>query len=256
METFDEKPEFVRPTAGEADVLGSVDRTLGTNPRLKPGHRFFILNGQPLFSNYPLPQFADSPYQPSSNRFGPENTEFYGYRHNGPSFLPNGFNREPLDQATPHKIPVNNFFLRNSITGEINGAKPQEFDKGYNDIASPQNIVSLNQPDDNFDVLKNLPSLPYKVENYDQLPLLKTNFDANGFEATDPYQIAKLKPIVVPDDEVFGLRDDKSKESRKNKLPNKVQQPVSTTTTTTTIKTPEAIKPIELAGKESRVVVK
>nr|XP_023015356.1 uncharacterized protein LOC111504876 [Leptinotarsa decemlineata] len=56
LETFNEgKNEYPFKPAGEADVLAAADKNpqfINTNA-LRPGHRFFILNGNDLFQNYP-----------------------------------------------------------------------------------------------------------------------------------------------------------------------------------------------------------
>ncbi|XP_063903118.1 uncharacterized protein LOC135122691 isoform X2 [Zophobas morio] len=54
IETFNED-DNTKKQATEADVLAAADRNPAFNPttNLRPGQRFFILNGQPLFSNFP-----------------------------------------------------------------------------------------------------------------------------------------------------------------------------------------------------------
>ncbi|GJQ70442.1 hypothetical protein Trydic_g22861 [Trypoxylus dichotomus] len=210
LETFDEKPEEESATAEEAHDLASADRTLGRAPALRPGHRFFILNGQPLFSNYPLPQFADSPYQPSVSGFGPVEREFYTYRQNDSPFLPEGFAKQQVSNNLPDKVPVGNFFVRNSVTGQINGAKDNNYEKPQNDIDHSQNFVSLNQRDQPTpDILfKSLQVLPYKKQNLEQAPQIKIN---------KGYQLLKLKPIDVPDSEDASALSDTSEDFRKDK---------------------------------------
>lgn len=236
LETFDEKPEIERPTTGEADVLASADRTLGRMPALKPGHRFFILNGQPLFSNYPLPQFADSPYQPSVNAFGQADREFYTFRQNGPSFLPEGFSKHQLSDSSPNKVPIGNFFVRNSITGQINGAKEHDFENPQNEIGYDQNFVSLNQRDQPTPdvLLKNLQILPYRKHNYEQDP--QSNIKGNS-EIKYSYPSFKLAPIEVPNTEDDSSLSDRSDGSRKDKV------------SVTTSEKPEPTKEPTLEGK-------
>lgn len=208
METFDEKPENEKPFATEADVLAAADRTVGKIPPLKPGHRFFILNGQPLFSNYPLPQFANSPYQPTLNTFEPVDREFYTLRQNRPSFLPEGFSKLQSSDTLQRKVPVGSFFLRNSVTGQINGAKQQIYEDPQSDINPTQNFISLNQRDQpTSDILfKNLPPFPYKNQNFEQASLTGTDTRDN---LQNNYFPLKLNPIQVPnfDDDSDNLDD-------------------------------------------------
>nr|XP_022914102.1 uncharacterized protein LOC111424700 [Onthophagus taurus] len=93
LESFGEGPEF---SSGEAEVLAAADRT----QNLKPGQRFFILNGQPLFSNYPLPQFSNSPYQPTPERYGQDL-----YYKQSPSFPQDDFIK-PYQGETPRPRPA------------------------------------------------------------------------------------------------------------------------------------------------------
>ncbi|KAK9709400.1 hypothetical protein QE152_g26637 [Popillia japonica] len=228
LETFDEKPEIEQPTAGEVDVLASADRTLGRTPSLKPGHRFFILNGQPLFSNYPLPQFANSPFQPSGNEFAPVDREFYTFRQHGPPFLPEGFSKQQSSDFS-NKGPLPDLFVRNSVTGQINGAKQHNYQNPQNEIRNNQNFVSLNQrnqptPDILF---KTLEVLPYRKQNYERIPQTRNNI-------REGYPSLKLTPIEVPDAEDENLFNGELEDSRKDKesitvseKPEAVQEPIS-----------------------------
>ncbi|KRT83673.1 hypothetical protein AMK59_3698, partial [Oryctes borbonicus] len=172
---------------------------------------FFILNGQPLFSDYPLPQFPESPYQPSAAGFGSADREFYTFRENGSPFLPEGFaKRQQVSNSLPNKVPVGNFFVRNSITGQINGAKENNYEKPEKDIDRAQNVVSLNQRDYVTPeiLLKNLQVLPYRKQSLEQVPQTKN--------INKGYPSLRLKPIEVLDSEDRSALDDASNDSRRD----------------------------------------
>ncbi|XP_072394243.1 uncharacterized protein [Diabrotica undecimpunctata] len=130
LETFTEDnfASFPKP-AGEAGGLDEVDRRqppqqVPNNNNLKPGQRFFILNGQPLYQNYPLnypeiPNFGfqqiEQPFQQLQSE--PREEEFNNYR-----------------------IPVQTVLLRNSGPVE----QPQNI--AQNAQSAPQQLFpSFNQ---------------------------------------------------------------------------------------------------------------
>lgn len=65
LETFNEgKNEIPNKTAGEGDLSDEANKNAPAFPQttnLKPGQRFFVLNGESLFENYASPEYPGSP---------------------------------------------------------------------------------------------------------------------------------------------------------------------------------------------------
>ncbi|KAJ8956869.1 hypothetical protein NQ318_014285, partial [Aromia moschata] len=131
LETFNED-RFDYPTgkAGEADVLAAADRNPqlipSTYPSLKPGHRFFILNGEDLFTGFPF-------------RSGPDVNLKYAQPEQLPTYQP-----EILPQQKDidlNALPIRTILLRNP------GAADQISNvQGLNEQQKlPENFVELNQ---------------------------------------------------------------------------------------------------------------
>lgn len=175
-----------------------------------------------------MPQFANSPFQPSGNEFAPVDREFYTFRQHGPPFLPEGFSKQQSSDFS-NKGPLPDLFVRNSVTGQINGAKQHNYQNPQNEIRNNQNFVSLNQrnqptPDILF---KTLEVLPYRKQNYERIPQTRNNI-------REGYPSLKLTPIEVPDAEDENLFNGELEDSRKDKesitvseKPEAVQEPIS-----------------------------
>lgn len=118
LETFNEKET---PEATEQDILQASDKNpnLLLKNSLKPGQRFFVLNGQPLYPNYPF-----SPYS------GKTEQADFAYQ-------------QPEQSLGQNQAPLEGYFLRNSVTGQIS-----DVNTNYVPQSTPQNYVSLNQPQD------------------------------------------------------------------------------------------------------------
>lgn len=195
LETFDEKPENFQPDLENADIDRNPSYPKTALPGLKPGQRFFILNGQPLFSNYPVhPSFINQPsYQPNTRLYYQQPQEF--------SKIPPP---QPLQQN-----PIEDFFLRNAVTGEISNVRPNYIQP---ELTIPQNFISLNQPVD----YRQNSLLRYTLP----LPITLTNKEigvkSNNREAEKANFKNELKPIVVLDEEVGKIPDDKQDKSKSN----------------------------------------
>lgn len=163
LETFNESertPDKL-PENREQGVLQNTDKNpslvlRNSAPSLKPGQRFFILNGQPLFSNYQFQPYGaggeSQNAQPLSDRYAytQANQNLPVYSESVSQFLPQNFNSAPeqfssLDQQSHSLLSQFPFSLRNSVssqTSDVNGY-------GQNvlrDQFPAQNFVSLNQP--------------------------------------------------------------------------------------------------------------
>lgn len=146
-------------------------------PGLRPGQRFFILNGQPIFSNFPLhPSLINqpSPYQPGRFYYQPQQS-------------PAEFSKVPPPQFTYHQVPIEDFLLRNGVTGEISDVRHNYVPPDFS-----QNFISLNQPEVNY--RQNL--FRYGFPTSPPTKLIKSTPAPSNDEKKD-----RLKPIVVPDKE-------------------------------------------------------
>lgn len=167
LETFDEKPENPQQT----DVESELPKNASPLPGLRPGQRFFILNGQPLFSNYPL-HFINQPayQQPGRFYFEAPTAEF---------------SKVPPPQYNLPQVPIEDFLLRNGITGEISNVRlPTESQTNH------QNVITLNQPFTDYKTF-----LPYSLPT----PLTE-NKKIITKSAPSKENRQKLEPIIVPDD--------------------------------------------------------
>lgn len=133
IETFNEDGFNPIPkSAGEGDVLEQADRKpyphSPNRDSLKPGQRFFILNGQPLYQNYPL-SYQEVPS--------------YGYQQVDQPFQQLQDIQKP--QEFGYNIPVQTVLLRND--GDLNQqTKTAETASQTFGEQFPQNFISLNQP--------------------------------------------------------------------------------------------------------------
>lgn len=147
-----------------------------TLPPLKPGQRFFILNGQPLFSNYPLSDLPSPIYQ--------ERKEFPQYEKRipqqnqpniiqDPSFLQRGHHQEFLGhlqktQFFPEVVrqfknngekkekhsrdsekeniqeSIQNLFTRNTVTGQISDVS-KDFEQNTGSVKNHDNEPQVVQ---------------------------------------------------------------------------------------------------------------
>ncbi|KAJ8918416.1 hypothetical protein NQ315_008113 [Exocentrus adspersus] len=134
LETFNEgKFENPSKSAGEADVLAAADRNPQLFPgfNLKPGHRFFILNGEDLFTNYPVVP---------GNR-----EEILKYSQNQPEQLPFPFYQQPQNfdkrgEFDVNNLPVQALFLKNSAVNQ-----PPVVQKLNGEEKLPESFITLNQ---------------------------------------------------------------------------------------------------------------
>lgn len=163
LETFNEPAKETDKTqgAGEQEFLASADKYPNpllkkTTTSLKPGQRFFILNGQPLFSNYPFQPYSNNErieLKPTLSAQAQANQDFPLYRQD--EFLPQSFEQFPGFSQQSSVLPLGqsalpNYFLRNSVTGQISDVNANY---GKGDLVGQlpvqsQNFVSLNQPQD------------------------------------------------------------------------------------------------------------
>ena len=183
LETFD-APEPTEASSDEDEaVTENAGKTLRKNPALKPGHRFFILNGQPLFSNYPLPQFSKSPYQPSFYNEAPSPTNFGDvfYRQNDLPYFPDSI-KPQYGNGYHSKVPSDNLFLRNSVTGHFGN-----IDVPHNDIEVPLNSAGVN-------------AQTGYIRGAEPLPVLVKAIASNHYDDNERNNKKFLRPIEVPDE--------------------------------------------------------
>lgn len=134
METFNEgKFEFPTKSAGEADVLAAADRNpqLVPGTSLKPGHRFFILNGEDLFTNFPLPNNKELNLKYAQSQ--PEQIQLPLY--------PQSQSFDKQSEVEINNIPIQTLLLRNAVSGQISSI--QDLDT---EAKLPDNFIALNQP--------------------------------------------------------------------------------------------------------------
>lgn len=134
LETFNEgKFEYPTKFAGEADVLEAADRNPQLIPgtSLKPGHRFFILNGEDLFTNFPLPNNREINLKYAQNQ--PEQIQLPLY--------PQSQNIDKQSEIEVNNIPIQTLLLRNAVTGQISNVRDLD-----SEAKVPENFVTLNQP--------------------------------------------------------------------------------------------------------------
>ncbi|XP_018570314.1 uncharacterized protein LOC108910241 [Anoplophora glabripennis] len=134
LETFNEgKFEYPTKSAGEADVLAAGDRNPQLIPgtSLKPGHRFFILNGEDLFTNFPLPNNRELNLKYTQNQ--PEQIQLPLY--------PQSQNLDKQSEIDINNIPVQTLLLRNAVTGQISNVQDLN-----SEAKLPENYIGLNQP--------------------------------------------------------------------------------------------------------------
>lgn len=134
METLDEPLPF-----GEVDVLAAADKNPNSGypkkafpnvPQLKPGQQFFILNGNPLFSNFPL-DLSNIPQTNYHTGLHQSNPEVFVYRQQ-PQYV-SGLQNQDL-------------FLRNFVTGQIADVKTPSFEAPL--PVENGNYISLNNAND------------------------------------------------------------------------------------------------------------
>lgn len=168
------------------------------------------MNGQPLFSNYPFQPYNNERVELKPTLSAQTSQEFPLYRQD--EFLPQTFEQFPAFGQQSSVLPLGqsalpNYFLRNSVTGQISDVNANY---GKNDLngqlsAQGQNYVSLNQPQDFKEgYLRNAfaaPELQQYQDGYSAYPFAKgtTVFSAEkldprfGTEAIQgypgPYQI-------------------------------------------------------------------
>lgn len=152
-----EKLETFNEDAGEQEILATADRNPNLLPKksvssLKPGQRFFVLNGQNLFPSYPVHTFNGIPQgvEPLKYEQAPQQ-----------DFLPQQQQIPAYEQflQTQQQYP---FYLRSPINyahNELNSQLPS------------QNVISLNQPQDfkaneapqqfSFTQQESYPAFPY-----------------------------------------------------------------------------------------------
>ncbi|XP_068904936.1 uncharacterized protein [Tenebrio molitor] len=128
LETFNEDDNS-KKQGTEADVLAAADRNPAFNPKtnLRPGQRFFILNGQPLFSNFPYNNQLYPGVHPSVN---------LKYAQIAPSFI--------SQPAAKNVSPFQNVLFRNSQIDDVSATHRlagSDLQQAY-----PENLVLLNQP--------------------------------------------------------------------------------------------------------------
>ncbi|XP_044266653.1 uncharacterized protein LOC123012659 [Tribolium madens] len=158
LETFDEIDNS-KKQATEAEVLAAADRNPAFNTRtnLRPGQRFFILNGQPLFSNFPY-----------NNQIYPGINPNLKYAQVTPNFVP----------QTPAKniSPFQNVLFRNAPVDSTQKLASSDFHQSY-----PENLVLLNQPGIfQDDLIFRSPALPLNLQQKPKdEPQLREN--ENGF---------------------------------------------------------------------------
>lgn len=116
---------------------------------MRPGQRFFILNGQPLFDNY----LHFPPSYPVQSNFNLK----YGQAQPAPQSAPqNAYPKQEIEFKPEYKpeleinqIPIQNLLLRNAVTGHISDVVQNEFLPPYSSKYS-ENVVGLsnqaNQP--------------------------------------------------------------------------------------------------------------
>ncbi|KYB27727.1 uncharacterized protein LOC658244 [Tribolium castaneum] len=159
LETFDE-PDNSKKQATEAEVLAAADRNpaFNTRPNLRPGQRFFILNGQPLFSNFPY-----------NNQIYPGINPNLKYAQVAPSFVP--------QTPTKNISPFQNVLFRNTPVENTHKPTGSDFHQSY-----PENLVLLNQPGIfQDDVIFRSPALPLNlVQKPKDEPQLRENENGYG----------------------------------------------------------------------------
>ncbi|RZC37931.1 uncharacterized protein BDFB_001423 [Asbolus verrucosus] len=154
LETFNEGDSSKRQ-ATEAEVLAAADRNPAFNTRtnLRPGQRFFILNGQPLFSNYPY----------NNQLYPPVNLK---YTQPAPAFVPQPKNISPYQNLLINNEPLN------IPTQRAN------FQQSY-----PENLVLLNQPggfQDDFLFRSPLPLNLAQTKDANDKPQPREEFNGGG----------------------------------------------------------------------------
>lgn len=197
LETFNESPkesDKSSPSEGEQEVLASADKYPNpllkkTATSLKPGQRFFILNGQPLFSNYPFQPYSNERVELKPTLSAQSNQEFPLYRQD--EFLPQSFEQFPsFGQPQTSGLPtlgqtaLPNYFLRNAVTGQISDVNGNYAGKSDFSAQLPQNFVSLNQPQDFKDgYLRNAFAAPELQQYQDTYPGFSFGRTTQGAEA-------------------------------------------------------------------------
>lgn len=156
LETFNESGD--REEIDEGEVLASPEKNPNFYPKkavanLKPGQRFFVLNGQNLFPAYPFPSFNAIPHgiEPLKYEQAPPHQEFLPQQQI-PTF----------DQQYP-------YFLRNPVHYTQN----EQF-QGQNVAAlhQPQSAPFAHQPQEGF------PGFPFS-SGTGELPLQKLEAKQN-----------------------------------------------------------------------------
>ncbi|KAF2884194.1 hypothetical protein ILUMI_21976 [Ignelater luminosus] len=170
LETLDEP---ISPTLGEPEIpetipSGFPKKSPPTLPPLKPGQRFFILNGHPIFSLEGVGVGAPQPQIPTLHQANPE---IYVYRQ--------AHQYEPIPQQQFNQVPVQDLFLRNAVTGQISDVKPLPAAIHGEIETAPQiadgNFISLNHPDDfrqNFYFRNVVPVAIAPQKEYNAAPVL------------------------------------------------------------------------------------
>ncbi|KAG5889595.1 hypothetical protein JTB14_024016 [Gonioctena quinquepunctata] len=134
LETFDEsKGDYPFKTAGEADVLEAADK----NPQfingnaLKPGYRFFVLNGDNLFQN--IPNF---PNYPEGSDVG---LKYVGQFNTQSQYQqPQSLQKEPVSNDF-NNIPIQTLILKTPVSGQISNANPYpEQEQRFNPLLEQQ----------------------------------------------------------------------------------------------------------------------
>lgn len=161
LETFDE--DNSKKQATEAEVLAAADRNPAFNTRtnLRPGQRFFILNGQPLFSNFPY-----------NNQIYPGINPNLKFSQVTPSFIP----QTPTKNISPYQ----NVLFRNTPVENLQNTQkfsPSAFQNSY-----PENLVLLNQPGVfQEDLIFRSPAVPLNLEQpKEEKPQLRLNEENYG----------------------------------------------------------------------------
>lgn len=164
LETFNEgKNNYPTKSAGEADILEAADRNPQQipGPPLKPGQRFFILNGEPLYQNH----FQFEQY-PDLERLGLKNSPDYPItQHVQPDPLPKQQILQPEADKQQFQLflgqtqPV--LLQRQQTQSGINQQQPIK----QNVVQGSQSLQpELSQPKIQFDALPRAQYQPFDIQ--------------------------------------------------------------------------------------------
>lgn len=144
IETFNEGKEY--PTKVSTEEIPSIpeEKPIFPKTNLRPGQRFFILNGQPLFDNY-LNFAPNYPVQGNFNyKYAPVQSPAQASQISSAK-QEIEFKPEYKPDLEINQIPIQNLLLRNAVTGHISDVVQNEFLPPYSSKYS-ENVVESGKP--------------------------------------------------------------------------------------------------------------